>query len=557
MKVFGFELFNKKKEVENFKPLSMNLAVKPENEDGAFELSVLDSLHNTFQFSIDLQNATEIQKIRQYREIAMEPEVDQAIDEVINEAIVLEDNYEVIKINLDELEDYSEEFKETLREEFNTIIRLLDFNLEAYNLFRRWYIDGRLFLNKIIDNKNPKKGLQKLILISPFHIRKIREIVKEINEHNIEVVKEINEFFVYDPIFNFSNRTALKLPIDSVCYVHSGLLDEENKIVLSYLEKAIKSVNQLRQMEDANIIYRLARAPERRVFYVDVAGLPKGKAEQYIYNLMAKFKNKLTYDAITGKVKDARNQLSMMEDFWIPRRTEGKTAEIQTLPGASNTDQTEEVKYFLNKVYSSLNVPVSRLNSETPSGITFGRSAEITRDELRFGKFIRRLHSQFSNLFFDLLRTQLLLKNIVSISEWDTLKSNIKFEFEKDNYYTNSKNAAILKDKLEMMNNADSLVGKYLSVEFIYENIMEFNTEEIEEEKRRLAIESGKQPEENSNMNEFSSEGGTESNSDFGLDHAESMPPPEKKESAETKETKPKDELDFMTNDLKSMKNKT
>lgn len=557
MKVFGFELFNKKKEVEAFKPLSMNLAVKPENEDGAFELSVLDSLHNTFQFSIDLQNATEIQKIRQYREIAMEPEVDQAIDEVINEAIVLEDNYEVIKINLDELEDYSEEFKETLREEFNTIIRLLDFNLEAYNLFRRWYIDGRLFLNKVIDNKNPKKGLQKLILISPFHIRKIREIVKEINEHNIEVVKEINEFFVYDPVFNFSNRTALKLPIDSVCYVHSGLLDEENKIVLSYLEKAIKSVNQLRQMEDANIIYRLARAPERRVFYVDVAGLPKGKAEQYIYNLMAKFKNKLTYDAITGKVKDARNQLSMMEDFWIPRRTEGKTAEIQTLPGASNTDQTEEVKYFLNKVYSSLNVPVSRLNSETPSGITFGRSAEITRDELRFGKFIRRLHSQFSNLFFDLLRTQLLLKNIVSISEWDTLKSDIKFEFEKDNYYTNSKNAAILKDKLEMMNNADSLVGKYLSVEFIYENIMEFNTEEIEEEKRRLAIESGKQPEENSNMNEFSSEGGTESNSDFGLDHAESMPPPEKKESAETKETKPKDELDFMTNDLKSMKNKT
>jgi hypothetical protein len=568
MKIFGFEIFNKKKEDETFKPLSMNTVVSPDNDDGAVEFSHLESLASSHYFLLNnIPRQNEIDKIKQYREISSEPEVDQAIDEIVNEAIVLEDNFEVVRINLDDLEDYSEDFKEKISEEFDYILQLLNFNVDAYSIFRKWYVDGRLFYNKVIDFNNPKAGIQKLLLISPFHIRKIREIIKEVNENTVEVVKDINEFYIYDPVFNFTSNTALKLPMDSVIYVHSGLVDEENKIILSYLEKAIKAVNQLRQMEDASIIYRLARAPERRVIYVDVAGLPKIKAEQYIKNLMTKFKNRLSYDAITGKVKDSRNQLSMMEDIWIPRRTDGKTAEIQTLPGSTNTDQTEEVKYFLNKVYSALNVPVSRLNSDTPSGVSFGRTAEITRDELKFSKFIRRLQTQFSNLFYDVLRTQLLLKNIISINDWEDIKNGIKFEFEKDNYYTESKNAAVLKDQLDMMNTIDSMIGKYFSTDFAYKNIMGFNEEEINEEKRLMAVASGKAPEGGDEGAGgdlgFGGDGGADLGGDFGGGGEESMPPPEggseetkggEESSAPPKEKSHGNELDFMKSDLKSMK---
>lgn len=334
MKIFGFEIKRTDRnefETNSLADLSsttykeLDTIVSPENEDGAIEIS---SLHNSYQLGSFTQNSTESDLIKQYRDMASQPEVDQAIDEIVNEAIVLEDNFEVVTLNLDNL-DYSDKIKGKIRDEFAEIVRLLKFNTDAYNIFRKWYIDGRLYYNIVIDFNNPKLGIQKLLAISPFHIKKVREIVKERNENNIEVVRDIKEYYLYDDVSNFSNN-ALKIPLDSVVYVHSGLLDEDNNIVISYLNKAIKAINQLRMMEDALIIYRLARAPERRVFYVDVGNLSKIKGEQYIKSLMAKFKNRMVYDAVTGKVKDSRNQLSMMEDFWIPRRSEGKTTEIQT-----------------------------------------------------------------------------------------------------------------------------------------------------------------------------------------------------------------------------------
>ena len=441
----------------------------------------------------DGRERTDLDLIRRYRDIAQQAECDTAIEDIVNEGIVSNQNDQAIEISLDRLR-YPDKIKRKIRAEFDEVLRLLFFEQKGHDIFRRWYVDGRVFFHKIIDTKNPRKGITELRYIDPTKIKKVREVKKDRdNKSGIDMVEKINEYYIYNEKGLASAGTTgsnqgLKISADSITYVPSGLIDGNSGRVLSYLHKAIKPVNQLRMIEDALVIYRISRAPERRIFYIDVGNLPKIKAEQYLKDVMNRYRNKLVYDATTGEIRDDRNHMSMLEDFWLPRREGGRGTEITTLPGGSNLGEIDDITYFQRKLYRSLNVPISRLESE--SGFSLGRSTEITRDELKFTKFVQRIRKKFSPLFTDVLKTQLLLKGVIAPEDWPVIQEHIQYDFLADGHFAELKDAELLENRLNALQNVEAYVGTFFSKEYVLKKVLRMNDTEIQEMRDQIKKES-------------------------------------------------------------------
>jgi hypothetical protein len=461
----------------------------PPNVDGALEVAP-GGAYGTY---VDLEGAAknEAELVTRYREMSMYPECESAIDDVVNESIITDQQDDPVTLNLEKL-NQPESVKKRIQEEFDEILKLLDFNNMSYEIFRRWYIDGRLFYHIMIDIASPRKGIQELRYIDPRRIRKVRQPIKRtpiVGQNSKLIAPAYEEYYLYN-LAGMTQGTmtqGVKISKDAICYVHSGLLDARNRMVLSHLHKAIKPLNQLRMLEDAVVIYRLARAPERRIFYIDVGNLPKAKAEQYVRDMMVRHKNRLVYDADTGAVKDARKFMTMLEDYWLPRREGGRGTEITTLPGGENLGQMEDVDYFRKKLYKALSVPISRLEPE--GQFSLGRSGEINRDEIKFAKFIERLRDRFTHLFDQLLEIQLLLKGVMTREEWKEFKNDIKYDFQRDNYYAEIKEQDMMNNRLAVLGVVDAYAGKYYSVEWIRRNILRQNEEEMKEIDKQMAAE--------------------------------------------------------------------
>jgi hypothetical protein len=476
VQLFGFEISRKKKQEEQEENKTFAL---PQNDDGAVTIQS-GAYYGTY---VDLDGVVrnEIELITRYREMAMQPELENAIDDIVNEAIVNDDSDTGVEIDTEELKQ-PEKVKKAIREEFETMLKLLNFGNMGHEVFRRWYVDGRLFYHIILDEKNPKNGIKEIRYIDPRRIRKIREIQKSKDPRTgLELIKSVNEYYLYNErgIIGAHSNLGAKIATDAIVNVNSGLMDSKRAMVLSYLHKAIKPLNQLRMMEDATVIYRLSRAPERRIFYIDVGNMPTVKAEQYLKDIMTKYRNKLVYDSITGEIKDDRKHLSMLEDFWLPRREGGKGTEISTLPGGQNLGELEDVKYFEKKLYKALGVPITRL--EPQQGGILGRSTEINRDELKFTKFIQRLRNKFATLFDDLLRVQLITKGICTEEEWNEFKEDIWYDFKKDNNFNELKEAELLQNRIQTLQLVDPYVGRYYSMEWVRRHVLMMDDDEIEE----------------------------------------------------------------------------
>ena len=471
---FGFEIKRKEKELGAVTP--------PATDDGTYDISG-GGFYSTI-LDTDGRSRTEDDLIRRYRDIAIQPECDSAIEDIVSEAIASDERDMCVSIALDNLQ-VSTSIKKRIKEEFERILQLLDFNNKAHDIFRRWYVDGRIFYHKVIDSQNPRKGIQQLRYIDPRKIKKVRE-VQTGKRGQVDVVKKFKEFYIYNQHGHQVNNTStgVKLTFDSIAYCPSGLIDMHKGTVLSYLNKAIKPVNQLRMIEDSVVIYRISRAPERRIFYIDVGNLPKIKAEQYLKDVMNRYRNKLVYDASTGEIRDDRNHMSMLEDFWLPRREGGRGTEITTLPGGANLGEIDDITYFQRKLYRSLNVPISRLEAE--QNFSLGRSTEITRDELKFTKFVGKLRKKFSVIFNDLLRTQLILTGVIAEEEWKSMSEHIQFDFLQDNNFTELKNAELLKERLEMLSQVENYVGTYFSKEWVKKNVLHLTDDEIGEMQKQM-----------------------------------------------------------------------
>ena len=486
--LFGFTI--SRKEDENSQAVQQSFT-PPVNDDGA--LTITSAAYYGTYVDLDGSAKNEIELIGRYREMAMQPEIESAIDDIINEAICQDDDGKNIRMILDELKQ-PDKIKKSLQAEFSTVLRLLNYNQMAQDVFRRYYVDGRLYYHIIVDREAPTDGIKELRYIDPRKIRKVREVKKSKDERTgVEVANVINEYYIFnDKVISGSSSNfgpvGVRITTDSIINVVSGLMDSRRAVVLSYLHKAIKPLNQLRMIEDATVIYRISRAPERRIFYIDVGNLPKLKAEQYLRDIMVKYKNKLVYDAVTGEVRDDRKFLSMMEDFWLPRREGGKGTEITTLPGGQNLGELEDVKYFEKKLYKALSVPVSRLNPES-SGFSLGRTNEITRDELKFAKFVDRLRNKFSNLFDQAMRVQVVLKGICTAEEWDMMKENIYYDFIKDNNFTELKDAELMTNRLGLLQTIDPYTGRYFSQLWIQRNVLRLSDDEIEEMDKEIEME--------------------------------------------------------------------
>jgi len=487
-KLFGFQITNEKTKKQEGQQDAKNITEKsfalPQNDDGAVTLQT-GAYFGTY---VDLEGVVrnEIELITRYREMAMQPELETAIDDIVNEAIVMQGHTQPLTINLDDLKQ-PDSIKKKIREEFATILKMLNFGNMGSELFRRWYIDGRMFYHVIIDESRPRDGIKELRYIDPRRIRKVREIQKTKDSATAaDIIRTVREYYLYNErgIIGAHSNLGMRIAPDSIINVNSGLMDSRRAMVLSYLHKAIKPLNQLRMVEDATVIYRLSRAPERRVFYIDVGNLPKVKAEQYLRDLMVKYRNKLVYDSSTGEIRDDRKHLSMLEDFWLPRREGGKGTEIQTLPGGQNLGEMEDVKYFERKLYKSLSIPISRL--EMQQGFSIGRTSEITRDELKFSKFVFRLRNKFSTLFDEALRVQLSLKGICTVDEWDDFKENIYYDFITDNNFDELKKAELIQNRITVLQLADPYIGKYFSIEWARKNILNQTDDEIAEIKKQI-----------------------------------------------------------------------
>ena len=474
IKLFGYKIGKDEEndEIKSFAP--------KEDDDGSVAITgggvygVYTDLEGTIRNDAEL--------VKRYRDMALQPECDAAIEDIINETLVFGEGDYPVQIILDKLQQ-PESIKKKIRDEYYYIMKLLDFNNQGYDIFRRWYVDGKLYYHMMIDTKQPKQGLKELRYIDPRKIRKVKEAKKDARASIGPVQlakKDPNEYFIYsNKGFNNDGNQGVKISNDSICYVHSGVTDKDGKIVVSHLHKAIKPLNQLRMLEDATVIYRISRAPERRIFYIDVGNLPKMKAEQYLREIMQKYKNKLVYDAQTGEIRDDRRFQTMLEDFWLPRREGGKGTEITTLPGGQNLGEIEDVLYFQKKFYQSLNVPVSRLQSD--NGFSLGRASEITRDELKFSKFIGRLRLRFSHLFDRLLETQLLLKGICTKAEWQAIKEEVSYDFINDMHFTEMKEVEVLKERLSILGDIENYSGKYFSKQWIRKNVLRQTEDDIEE----------------------------------------------------------------------------
>jgi hypothetical protein len=479
--LFGFTI-SKNKDVGADQTTQQSFT-PPSNDDGA--LTITSAAYYGTYVDMDGTAKNEVELISRYREMAMQPEIESAIDDIVNEAICEDDDGVITKIVLDDVEQ-PEKIKKAIKEEFNNVMRLLNYQNMAQDIFRRYYVDGRMNYHIIIDRENPTRGILELRYIDPRKIRKVREIKRRKDEQTgAEVMSVINEYYIFnDKIVTGSSSSygpvGVRIAKDSIISVVSGLMDSRRSIVLSYLHKAIKPLNQLRMIEDAVVIYRISRAPERRIFYIDVGNLPKLKAEQYLRDIMVKYKNKLVYDANTGEVRDDRKFLSMMEDFWLPRREGGKGTEITTLPGGQNLGELEDIKYFEKKLYKALCVPVSRLDPNT-TGFSLGRVSEITRDELKFTKFVGRMRSKFSELFDQAMRVQCVMKGICTDEEWKEIKENIYYDFIKDNNFAELKDAELMKERLSLLEAVDPYTGRYYSQAWIQRNVLRLNDDEIKQ----------------------------------------------------------------------------
>ncbi len=464
--LFGFTFKRKKpkKDHESF--------VVPSSDDGASDIGISGFFGSAVNNKPDTA-ATENGLIEQYRSVSSIAEVDQAIEDIVNEAIIIENILgQSISVTITE-SDYSDEVKELVNDEFDSILRLLNFNSQGHDIFRNWYIDGRLYYHKLIDVNSPKKGLLELRAINPTEIKKVREVIKELDPvSRVEIITGVEEYFIYG-----KDQNEIRVSPDAICHVTSGLIDRNNGMVLSHLHKAIRPANQLRMTENAQVIYRLARAPERRIFYIDVGNMPKAKAEQHLKDIMDRYRNKMVYDANSGTLINSSDEMSMMEDFWLPRREGGKGTEITTLPAGTNLADIDDIIYFQKKLFKSLNVPVSRLDSE--SSYTFGSGSEVTRDEVKFSKFIAKIRRKFSNVFDDLLRTQLILKGVISESEWDKLKEVLSYRFTEDNYYAELKDSEIMRERISTLEALEPYIGKFFSNDYVRKVILKQTDEDI------------------------------------------------------------------------------
>jgi hypothetical protein len=478
VELFGFSFGRKKGDSEDLKSTSF---VSPNEYDGAITIDAGGVLGTYIDFTGGIKDENHL--IGQYRSIALFPEVDNAIEDIINDAIVMDDENEPVKINLDNL-FLSENIKEKISSEFDEILNLMQFDRKGHDIFRRWYIDSKLYFHIMIDEKNPMKGIRELRAIDPVNIKRIKKIQRKpvsVGLNQVPAIEKIEDFYIYtnrdkDSTF-YTTTGGLKITPDSICYIHSGIIDSRTKRVVGYLQKAIRPTNMLRQIEDAVVIYRISRAPERRIFYVDVGNLPKNKAEQYVRSLMNRYRNKLTYDADTGVVRDDRRHMHMLEDYWLPRREGGRGTEIQTLSGGENLGEMADVLYLLSKVYTSLNIPLSRM--EAQNGFNMGRSAEITRDEVKFSKFISRIRARFSELFLNLLKVQLLLKGIMGQDDWDEIAQKIKFTYNTDSYFGELKDTEIFRERLQNLAQIEPYIGKYFSSDWVRKHIIKQTPEEI------------------------------------------------------------------------------
>ena len=472
--LFGFTISRKgeEKEEQNVKSF-----VPVARDDGAMEVSAMGGAYGTV---VDLEGSAknEADLVSKYRTMMQQQECDSAVEDIVNEAIIIEDEA-AVNIVLDNI-DIPKQLKNKIRQEFDNVLKVLDFNNSGYDIFKQWYVDGRLYYHIMIDEKTPRDGIKEVRKIDPRKIKKVRERKTETDERTkVKVERGYNEYYLYNPkgISSTNSQAMIKISTDSICHITSGLVDPNNKMVLGYLQKAIKPLNQLRMLEDATVIYRLSRAPERRIFYIDVGNLPKMKAEQYLSDMMTKHKNKLIYDASTGEIKDDRKFMPMMEDFWLPRREGGRGTEITTLPGGQNLGEMDDVEYFKRKLYKSLNVPITRMESD--GQFNLGRASEVTRDELKFSKFINRLRTRFSHLFSNLLEIQLVLKGNLTRNDWRKIKNEIYYDFPHDNYFTELKQAEVLRERLGLANEIDEYVGKYYSLNWVRKNVLQMTEEEI------------------------------------------------------------------------------
>ena len=469
-KILGYTVGKDKKQLKSFAP--------PPPDDGAVNLEVGGAYGTYLDLEGNIRN--ELELITKYRELAIQPECEAAVEDIVNEAVVMDGFKVAVELELSEAKHLSDKIKEKIYLEFQGILDMLNFQTDAHDIFRKWYVDGKIYYHMIVDEGNQKQGIQELRYIDPRKIRKVREVVREPDANGVDMVKKTVEFYVYDEggVSDASQGlSGIKITPDSIAMSNSGLYDHANGAIVSYLHKAIKPMNQLRMMEDALVIYRISRAPERRIFYIDVGNLPKAKAEQYLRDMMVQHRNKLVYDASTGEIKDDRKHMNMMEDYWLPRREGGRGTEISTLPGGQNLGELEDISYFQTKVYKSLNVPSSRLMED--NSFSLGRESEVTRDELKFSKFILRLRNKFLDLFDNMLKTQLQLKGIIAEDEWLPIKNKMVYKWAEDSYYREAKAQEILRGRLELARDVSDYTGKFYSIDYIRREVLQQTDEEI------------------------------------------------------------------------------
>ena len=480
MEIFGFKI----ERLDQKEDPTVKSFTQPEFDDGAVSIST-GGVYGTY---VDLDGAVrnDVELINKYREMIMQPEVEVAVDDIINEVVNPDETGDTLKISLDKVK-LTKPIKEVIYNEFQNIVDLLQFREKSYEIFRKWYVDGRLYYHVVIDENNPQAGVQELRFVDPRKIKRVVEFEEVRDQKTNASEKKIkNDYFIYSnegfigTLVNHRPQTAstIKIAKDSIIYCDSGIMDRANKMVLSHLHKAIKPVNQLRALEDAAVIYRLARAPERRIFYIDVGNLPKMKAEQYLRDMMTKHKNKLVYDASSGEIRDDRKFMTMLEDYWLPRREGGRGTEIGTLPGGTNLGQMEDILYFQKKLYRALNVPVSRMEAEV--AYTLGRASEISRDEVKFNKFVKRLRVKFNEFLYGCLKTQLVLKGIMNTTEFEMIKKDIMIRYNENNFYTELKENEIFRERLITMREAEEFNGKYFSTDYIKKHVLRQSDKDIE-----------------------------------------------------------------------------
>ena len=479
--LFGFSITRKKQEQDpkqNF--------TTPQADDGTTTVAAGGYFGSYLDMEGTAKNEADL--VRRYREISLHPECDQAIEDICNEAIVSSEEKDSVRVTLENI-PFGDEVKRRIDEEFLNVLKLMNFSTKGFEIFKRWYVDGRIFYQKIIDRETPKNGITELRYIDPRKIKKVRELKKMRSTVDLSLTNDYEEYFMFNEkgVAGSTSGSGVRIAADTIAFCSSGLVDQNKNMILSYLHKAIKPVNQLRMIEDAVVIYRIARAPERRIFKIDVGNLPKQKAEQYLRDVMARYRNKLVYDANTGEIRDDRSYMNMLEDYWLPTREGGRGTDITTLPGGQNLGEMADIEYFQRKLYRSLNVPVSRL--EPATGFSMGRSTEITRDELKFTKFVQRLRKKFTELFNDFLKTQLVLKGVISIEDWPVIQANIQYDFLQDGHFAELKESEMLKERVALADGLEKYVGKYFSQEYIRKFVFKQSEKEIKDIDKQIGKE--------------------------------------------------------------------